>query len=308
MRIIASWRLGRLPDAASYMETIHTIDWMKQVSRDGRIKGHVLGFVPTMGAIHEGHLSLVREARKRCSPVVASIFVNPTQFGPTEDLAKYPRPFETDRVKLEELGVEYLFAPTVEEMYPKGFSSAVSVDGISDRLEGLSRPGHFRGVTTIVLKLFEIVQPSFAYFGRKDAQQQAVIRRMARDLNLDAQIVTCPIVREADGLAMSSRNAYLSRDARSAATVLHRSLVALREQIERGERNVARLLSTAKSTVTSEPAVAVDYVEIVDAETFEPVVNLRANCFAVLAAKIGGTRLIDNALIEQAAQSFIVTL
>lgn len=290
------------------METIHAIDWMKQVSRDGRIKGHVLGFVPTMGAIHEGHLSLVREARKRCSPVVASIFVNPTQFGPTEDLAKYPRPFETDRVKLEELGVDYLFAPTVEEMYPKGFSSAVSVDGISDRLEGLSRPGHFRGVTTIVLKLFEIVQPSFAYFGRKDAQQQAAIRRMARDLNLDAQIVTCPIVREADGLAMSSRNAYLSRDARSAATVLYRSLVALREQIERGERNVARLLSTAKSTVTSEPAVAVDYVEIVDAETFEPVVNLRANCFAVLAAKIGGTRLIDNALIEQAAQSFIVTL
>lgn len=290
------------------METIHTIEWMKQVSRDARAKEHAIGFVPTMGAIHEGHLSLVREARKRCSPVVASIFVNPTQFGPAEDLAKYPRPFENDRAKLEALGVDYLFAPSVEEVYPKGFSSAVSVDGISDRFEGRSRPGHFRGVATVVLKLFEIVQPSFAYFGRKDAQQQTVIRRMARDLNLDTQIVTCPIVREADGLALSSRNVYLSRDARSSALALHRSLDALREQIEHGERDVAHLLSAMRSVIASEAAVALDYVEIVDAENFEPVVNLRGGCFAVLAAKVGGTRLIDNAFIEQSGERFVVTL
>jgi pantoate--beta-alanine ligase len=281
---------------------------MKQVSRDARAKEHVLGFVPTMGAIHEGHLSLVREARKRSSLVVASIFVNPTQFGPAEDLAKYPRPFEADRAKLEELNIDYLFAPSVEEMYPMGFSSAVSVDGIGDRFEGRSRPGHFRGVATVVLKLFEIVQPSLAYFGRKDAQQQAVIRRMARDLNLDTQIVTCPIVREADGLALSSRNVYLSRDARSSATTLYRSLVALRKQIDRGERDVARLLAAVRSVIASEPAVALDYVEIVDAESFELVLNLRGNCFAVLAAKVGGTRLIDNALIEQADERFVVTL
>lgn len=290
------------------METIHTIDWMKQVSRDARAKQHVIGFVPTMGAIHEGHLSLVREARQRCSQVVASIFVNPTQFGPTEDLTKYPRPFEADRTKLEELAVDYLFAPSVEDMYPKGFSSSVSVDGIGDRLEGRSRPGHFRGVATVVMKLFEIVQPSFAFFGRKDAQQQAVIRRMTRDLNLDTQIVTCPIVREADGLALSSRNVYLSRDARTAATVLYRSLVALRDQIERGERDVGRLLGTVRSAIASEPAVALDYVEIVDTETFEPVLNLRGSCFAVLAAKVGGARLIDNALIEQADDRFAVSL
>lgn len=290
------------------METIHTIDWMKQVSRDARAKQHVIGFVPTMGAIHEGHLSLVREARQRCSQVVASIFVNPTQFGPTEDLTKYPRPFEADRTKLEELAVDYLFAPSVEDMYPKGFSSSVSVDGIGDRLEGRSRPGHFRGVATVVIKLFEIVQPSFAFFGRKDAQQQAVIRRMTRDLNLDTQIVTCPIVREADGLALSSRNVYLSRDARTAATVLYRSLVALRDQIERGERDVGRLLATVRSAIASEPAVALDYVEIVDRETFEPVLNLRGSCFAVLAAKVGGARLIDNALIEQADDRFAVSL
>ncbi|HKQ88362.1 MAG TPA: pantoate--beta-alanine ligase, partial [Candidatus Acidoferrales bacterium] len=178
------------------MEIIRTIEWMKQISRAARAREHVLGLVPTMGAIHEGHLSLVREAKSRSSPVVVSIFVNPTQFGPSEDLAKYLRPFEADCEALENLGVDYVFAPSADEMYPKGFSTAISVDGIGDRLEGRSRPGHFRGVATVVLKLFEIVQPSFAFFGRKDAQQQALIRRMVRDLDLDAQIVTCPIVRE----------------------------------------------------------------------------------------------------------------
>jgi pantoate--beta-alanine ligase len=290
------------------MEIIRTVKWMKQVSRAARSREHVLGFVPTMGAIHEGHLSLVREAQKRCSPVVASIFVNPTQFSPSEDLAKYPRPFEADREALENLGVDYLFAPSVEEIYPKGFSTAVSVDGIGDRLEGRSRPRHFLGVATVVLKLFEIAQPSLAFFGRKDAQQQALIRRMVRDLDLDAQIVTCPIVREVDGLALSSRNAYLKGPDRHAATVLYRSLIALREQIDRGELDIARLLATMRTVIASEPSVALDYAEIVDAEDFEKAMNLRGNCFAVLAAKVGGTRLIDNALIEQIGEGFTASL
>ncbi len=290
------------------MEIVRTIEWMKQISRAALAREHVLGFVPTMGAIHEGHLSLVREAKRRCSPVVVSIFVNPTQFGPSEDLAKYPRPFETDCTALEHLGVDYLFAPSVEEMYPKGFSTAVSVDGIGDRLEGSFRPGHFRGVATVVLKLLKIVQPSFAFFGRKDAQQQAVIRRMARDLDLDVQVITCPIIRESDGLALSSRNMYLKGEDRRAATVLYRALVALREQIDRGERDIARLLATMRNVLASEPAVMLDYAEIVDAENFEKALNLRANCFAVLAAKVGNTRLIDNALIEQIEDNLIVNV
>lgn len=290
------------------MEIVRTIEWMKQISRAARGREHVVGFVPTMGAIHEGHLSLVREAKSRCSPVVVSIFVNPTQFGPSEDLAKYPRPFEADCAALENLGVDYLFAPSADDMYPKGFSTAVSVNGIGDRLEGRSRPGHFRGVATVVLKLFEIVQPSLAFFGRKDAQQQALIRRMARDLDLDTQIVTCPIVREADGLALSSRNVYLKGDDRRAATILYCSLVALREQIDRGERNIGQLLATIQAVLASESAVVLDYADIVDAENFDNVMNLRGSCFAVLAAKVGATRLIDNALIEQAGDSFTASL
>lgn len=290
------------------MEIIRTIEWMKQVSRAARSQEHVLGFVPTMGAIHEGHLSLVREAKSRCSPLVVSIFVNPTQFGPSEDLAKYPRPFEADCAALENLGVDYVFAPSAEEMYPKGFSTTVSLDGIGDRLEGRSRPGHFSGVATVVLKLFEIVQPRFAFFGRKDAQQQALIRRMVRDLDLDTHIVTCPIVREADGLALSSRNVYLKGDDRRAATVLYHSLVALREEIEHGERDITRLLSATRAVLATERALALDYAEIVDAEKFEKTMNLRGNCFAVLAAKVGGTRLIDNALIEQRGDGFTVSL
>jgi len=291
------------------METIHTVEWMKGVARAARADGRVLGLVPTMGAIHAGHLSLVREAKSRCSAVVASIFVNPTQFGPNEDLAKYPRPFEADRAALEEAGVDYLFAPSAAEMYPKGFSTSVSIEGLGDRLEGRSRPGHFRGVATVVLKLLEIVQPSFAFFGRKDAQQQAVIRRMVQDLNLDAQIVTCPIIREADGLALSSRNAYLNPEARRAATVLYRALLALREQVQRGERGIARLLAELRAPIAAEPAATLDYAEIVDADNFEPLVNLRGTCFAVVAAKIAGTRLIDNALIEEhSANSFTVTV
>ena len=202
------------------METIHTVAWMKQVAREARRQERLLGLVPTMGALHEGHLSLVREAQRQCAPVVVSIFVNPAQFGPSEDFQKYPRTLEADRAKLEGLGVDYIFAPPPEEVYPAGFRTFVDVDGLSGRLEGRSRPGHFRGVATVVLKFFEIVQPRFAFFGRKDAQQVRIIRQMAADLNLDAQVVVCPIVREADGLALSSRNAYLQGDERCAATAL----------------------------------------------------------------------------------------
>jgi pantoate--beta-alanine ligase len=290
------------------METIHTIEWMKQIAHAARASDRLLGLVPTMGALHEGHFSLIRAAKRECSPVVVSIFVNPTQFGPSEDFSKYPRRMEDDRAAIEKLDVDYLFAPTAQEMYPQGFRTSVTVEGWSDRLEGRSRPGHFRGVTTVVLKLFEIVQPRRAYFGRKDAQQARIIRRMATDLNLDAEVIVRPILRETDGLALSSRNVYLQGDDRRAATVLSRSLTAVRDQVNKGERDVARLLSALRQVLGAEPRVALDYAEIVDAETLEPVVALRGACYVLIAAKLGGTRLIDNALIEQDGESFQVSV
>jgi pantoate--beta-alanine ligase len=290
------------------MELIHTVAWMKQVAREARAGDRLLGLVPTMGALHEGHLSLVHEARRQCSPTVVSIFVNPKQFGPSEDFQKYPRAFEADRAALEKLGVDYLFAPSAEEMYPLGFSTRVAVDGLGDRLEGRSRPGHFQGVTTVVLKLFEIVQPRFAFFGRKDAQQVRIIRQMAGDLNLYPEIVTCPIVREPDGLALSSRNAYLKNEERQAATVLYRALETVRRQILAGQRDAASLLTSIRQTIDSEPGVSLDYAELVDADSFEPVAACRKTCYALVAARVGATRLIDNALIEQAGDSFTVTL
>jgi len=290
------------------MEIIRTGAWMKQVSREARSKERILGLVPTMGALHEGHFSLVREARKECSPVAVSIFVNPAQFGPSEDFKKYPRTWDADREALESLHVDYLFAPSPEEVYPKGFRTSVNVDGLSDRLEGRSRPGHFRGVATVVLKLLEIVQPEFAFFGRKDAQQLRIIAQMSADLNLDARIVGCPIVREPDGLALSSRNAYLNPQERHAATALYRALDALREDVASGERNAACLLEVLQDVIRGEPSISLDYVEIVDAVTFESVVALRGTCYALLAARVGTTRLIDNALIEEDGGSFRVTV
>src|ERR1700674_1678323 len=272
---------------------------MKQVARQARAEGRSVGFVPTMGALHEGHMSLVRAALAECQPVIASIFVNPTQFGPGEDLRKYPRTFEADRMRLEEAGVGYLFAPEAGEMYPQGFRTWVSVEGLSDRLEGRVRPGHFRGVTTIVLKLLEIVQPQKAFFGRKDAQQARLIQQMARDLHLDSEIIICPIVREPDGLAMSSRNAYLGPDERRAATVLHRALDGARLAIERGERDALRLPAAMREIMGREPLAQLDYVELVDADTLDPVTRLRRTCLALLGARFGATRLIDNLLIEE---------
>jgi pantoate--beta-alanine ligase len=290
------------------METIRTISWMKQVAREARREDRILGLVPTMGALHEGHLSLVREAKKQCLPLVVSIFVNPKQFGPAEDFKKYPRRLEGDRASLEELGVDYLFAPTEEEMYPHGFRTAVVVEGLGDRLEGHSRPGHFRGVTTVVLKLFEITHPRFAYLGRKDAQQWRLIRQMAQDLNLDTEVVACPIIREPDGLALSSRNAYLGDSERHAARALYRSLDAMRREVAAGDRDAVRLRSVMRRVLDREPGVATDYVEIVNADTFDPVVSLRGRCLALVAAFVGNTRLIDNALLEPEGESFRISL
>jgi pantoate--beta-alanine ligase len=290
------------------METIHTIAWMQQISRDARAKEPVLGLVPTMGALHEGHLSLVRKALRQCSPVVVSLFVNPKQFGPSEDFQKYPRTLEADRAALEHLGVDYLFAPSPAQMYPQDFRTAVIVEGLGDRLEGRSRPSHFRGVTTVVLKLFEIVQPRFAFFGRKDAQQVRIIGQMTRDLNLDTEIVICPTVREPDGLALSSRNAYLKDSERHSATALYRSLDAARRAMQSGERDPVRILASLRKVTDPESGVALDYAEIVDAETFEPAMTLRRPSYIVVAARVGGTRLIDNALIEPEGDTLHVSL
>jgi pantoate--beta-alanine ligase len=261
-----------------------------------------------MGALHEGHFSLIRAAQRECAPVVVSLFVNPKQFGPAEDFSKYPRTLDLDKVALQALGVDYLFAPSPQDMYPAAFRTSVVVEGLSDRLEGRARPGHFRGVTTVVLKLFEIAQPRFAYFGRKDAQQARLIRQMSTDLNLDTSVVLCPIVREADGLALSSRNVYLKVEDRRAAAALSRSLAAVRDEIAKGERDTGRLLAALRQVLAPEPRVALDYAEIVDNETLEPVTLLRGTCYVLLAAKLGDTRLIDNALIEPEGESFRITI
>jgi pantoate--beta-alanine ligase len=271
---------------------------MKEYVRAARAEGLVIGLVPTMGALHEGHTALVARARKECSRVIASVFVNPKQFGPKEDYKKYPRDLEKDAKILGDAGVDALFAPDAADVYPDGFRTYVNVEGISERLEGRSRPGHFRGVSTVVLKLFEIVQPHFAYFGRKDAQQVRIIGEMVRDLNLDAEIVVCPVVREGDGLALSSRNAYLSATERKAAIVLHRALVAARDELSEGVRDALQLQTVMQRIIAAEPLAVLDYAEIVSADTFEPVVRVARPCYAVLAVFIGKTRLIDNLLIE----------
>jgi len=284
---------------------------MKEYARGARAEGRVIGLVPTMGALHEGHTALVARARQECSRVIASVFVNPKQFGPTEDYKKYPRDLEKDAKALGDLGVDVLFAPEVADVYPDGFRTYVNVEGISDRLEGRSRPGHFRGVSTVVLKLFEIVQPHFAYFGRKDAQQVRIISEMTRDLNLDGEIVVCPIVREADGLALSSRNAYLNAEERKASTVLHRALVAVRSELSAGVRDAMQLQTVMRRIIEAEPLATADYAEIVSADTFEPVVRVARPSYAVLAVHIGKTRLIDNLLIEpvpQGSEEFVFHL
>jgi pantoate--beta-alanine ligase len=280
------------------MKVCATIDDMRRACREAHRAGKRLGFVPTMGALHEGHLSLVRAAKAQCGIVAVSIFVNPTQFGPKEDLAKYPRPFEHDCKLLEQEGVELLFAPSVEEMYPAGAVTYVTVEGLSDKLCGRSRPGHFRGVTTVVAKLFHIIEPDAAFFGQKDAAQAIIIRRMVRDLNLPVEIVVCPIVREPDGLAMSSRNAYLDAQQRKSALVLYRSLTEVQKLFDRGERNASRLIEAGKQAFAQAPSVRLDYFEIVDPDTLDAIGEVRGQALVAVAGFVGSTRLIDNLLLH----------
>jgi pantoate--beta-alanine ligase len=256
-----------------------------------------------MGALHLGHISLVHAARSQSDAVVASIFVNPTQFGPTEDFARYPRDLEMDSAKLSAEGVHYLFAPAVEAMYPAGSSAWVNVEGLCDKLDGGSRPGHFRGVTTVVAKLFNIVQPDLAFFGQKDAAQVAVIRMMVRDLHFETEIVVCPIVREADGLAMSSRNAYLSPEERKRATVLYRSLRRIEALAVVGQRNSACLAAAGREVMAEEPSVRIDYYEVVHPDTLDPVANVDNGALVAAAAYVGRTRLIDNIVLEAQQKS-----
>ena len=281
------------------MQIVKTIDEMRASSLAARRDARRLGLVPTMGALHEGHLSLVRTARSVSDVITASIFVNPTQFGPNEDLAKYPRSFDRDCDLLRREGVHIVFAPTVEEMYPQGAITWVTVEGLSDKLDGRSRPGHFRGVSTVVSKLFHIVEPDLAFFGQKDAAQVAVIRRMVRDLNFPVQIVVSPIVREPDGLAMSSRNAYLSPEERKRALVLHRSLMKVRKLIEQGERSTAKLVDSGRAEFAAEPLVRLDYFEVVNPDTLDPIQETCEGALIAVAAYVGSTRLIDNLLIER---------
>ena len=266
--------------------------------RAARQAGKKIGFVPTMGALHDGHMALVREAKRRCDFVSASIFVNPTQFGPNEDFARYPRTFDADQWKLEAEGVDLLFAPSVEEMYPAGATTFINVDGIGDRLDGRSRPGHFRGVATVVAKLFHIMDPDIAFFGQKDAAQLAVIKRMVRDLMLPVEIAVVPIVREKDGLAMSSRNAYLSPEERRQATVLSRALRKVERSYLNGEKDSAHLILEARKVFSEEPSVKVDYVEVIEADTLEAVPSAKNGTLVAVAAFIGKTRLIDNLLLN----------
>lgn len=251
-----------------------------------------------MGALHEGHLSLVRAARAATDIVAASIFVNPTQFGPNEDLAKYPRSFDRDCELLRQEGVELVFAPSVEEMYPAGAVTWVTVESLSEKLDGRSRPGHFRGVTTVVSKLFHIVEPDSAFFGQKDAAQAAIIRRMVRDLNLPVNIVICPIVREPDGLAMSSRNAYLDSEQRERSLVLHHSLQLVQRLADQGELGTARLVMAGREEFAHEPSVRLDYFEVVDPDTLDPTETVSRGALVAVAAYVGSTRLIDNLLLK----------
>lgn len=273
------------------------------VSREAHRAGKRVGFVPTMGALHEGHLSLVRTARAQCDVVIASVFVNPKQFGPTEDFSKYPRDPERDAAMLAAEKTDYLFLPSIEEMYPAGAESSVTVETLGEKLDGRSRPGHFRGVTTVVAKLFNIVQPDFAFFGQKDAAQVAVVSKMAQDLNFDVRIVVCPIVRETDGLAMSSRNAYLSPEQRKQALVLYRSLMRVQNLVDRGETGAARLLVAGRQVMAEEPAVKLDYFEIVNRETLDPVNDVATGALVAVAAYVGSTRLIDNLVIMGKGQT-----
>lgn len=279
------------------MLVLRTIAETRVACKRIRGAGKTLGLVPTMGALHEGHLSLVRAAQASCDVVAVSIFVNPTQFGPKEDFAAYPRTFDQDCRTLEAAGVEVIFAPSAEEMYPPGSSTFVEVEGLSDRLDGASRPGHFRGVATVVAKLLNIFAPDQAYFGQKDAAQVAVLRKMVRDLQFPVHLAVCPTVREPDGLAMSSRNRNLRAEERRQALVLSRALLAAQQQFVSGEHGPGKLVAASLRVLGAEPGVQVDYLRIVDPDTLEDVAEVRSGALVAVAARVGVTRLIDNLLL-----------
>lgn len=291
------------------MEIINRRQRMSSVARKiRREQDRTIGLVPTMGALHEGHLSLVREARRMCDVVVVSVFVNPTQFGPSEDYEDYPRDLTKDTALLTDYNVDYIFAPAAEEIYPKDFSTYVNVGGLSKLLEGESRPGHFRGVATVVAILLNTVRPDFAFFGQKDAQQAVIIKRMVRDLAFDTEIVVSPTVREDSGLAISSRNLYLDAEEQQSAAVLHRALKQAKEIYKKGERHAAKLAETVRATIETEPRVRVDYVSVVDAETLEKLDRLDERPIMVaVAAYVGKTRLIDNTLLNKAKKDAATT-
>ncbi|MEW6211420.1 MAG: pantoate--beta-alanine ligase [Acidobacteriota bacterium] len=284
------------------MEIINRVPRMMSVARELRSSGQRIGLVPTMGALHEGHLSLMSQAREMCDKVIASVFVNPAQFGPNEDFERYPRDLARDAELAFTRGVDFIFAPTAEDLYPAGFSTYVCVEDLSAKLEGASRPGHFLGVTTVVAKLLNIVHPHFAYFGRKDAQQVIVIKRMMSDLNMDVEIVVGPTVREEDGLALSSRNAYLSTDGRKAAIVLRRSLERARTLYNAGERDAAKLISAMQAIIESEPLARIDYIAITDTERLDPVDTIPTDrpILISMAVFVETTRLIDNIVLNGA--------
>ncbi|MCX8053167.1 MAG: pantoate--beta-alanine ligase [Armatimonadetes bacterium] len=280
------------------MKLIHTISETRNQVLRARLRGWKIGLVPTMGALHDGHMSLVRRAKAECEFVVVSIFVNPTQFGPGEDFDKYPRTLVEDVEKCRISDVDVVFTPSASEMYPEGFNSWVEVKGyLTETLEGEFRPGHFRGVTTVCAKLFNIVQPTCAYFGQKDYQQLKVVQKMVNDLSMPLEIVPCEIVREPDGLAMSSRNSYLSPEERKAAVVLSRALSKARAAVTEGERNAAAVQEIAEGVIRLEPLASIDYVALRDAETLQPIDRIRKPAVLLLAVRIGKTRLIDNAFI-----------
>ena len=279
------------------MLVLHSIAETRTECARVRLAGKTLGLVPTMGALHEGHLSLVRAAQTSCDAVAVSIFVNPTQFGPKEDFASYPRTLEEDCRTLEAAGVDLVFAPSVQEMYPSGASTFVEVAGLSDRLDGASRPGHFRGVATVVAKLLNIFTPEHAFFGQKDAAQVAVLRKMVRDLRFGVQVDVCPIVREPDGLAMSSRNRNLNDEQRRQALVLSRALLAVQQKAQSGEHESAKLLAVALGVLAGEPGALLDYCCIVDPDSLEDIPNVDGGALVAVAARVGATRLIDNLLL-----------
>jgi len=281
------------------LEIVTRAPRMTLLSREARAQGERIGFVPTMGALHEGHLSLLRRARQASTLVVMSLFVNPAQFGPGEDFQRYPRDLARDADLAREAGTQILYAPEEREVYPPGFGTAVTVEGMDSVLEGASRPGHFRGVATVVAKLLNRVAPHMAFFGQKDAQQAVLVRRMVRDLEMDVEIEICPTVREADGLALSSRNVFLNPEERLSAPVLCRALRRAESAIvSEEERDPERVLSIIRETVATEPLVSLEYVAVVDGETLQPLERIRGSVLIPLAARLGATRLIDNILLK----------